>query len=197
MNIEKIHIIIFLLIALLFVLYANLYLLISNTENLTPLSNESLQNLSSVYNNGTLTVGNIVATGNVSVAGNASVKGNTSVTGNLVASNTSVTGNLTTQGTSTLGKWTIRNDSIGIPDRGDINMGTDSWVRMLKYGNTVYAAESYAGSGGAGGFAGLNLWAGVGNVYANNISTGTVSASGNINTGGAFAFTNGLDIQSD
>lgn len=186
MNIEKIHIIIFLLIALLFVLYANLYSAISNTENLTNLSNESLQNLASVYNNGTLTVNNIVATGNMSVAGNASV-----------------TGNLTTQGTSTLGKWNIRNDSIGIPDRGDINMGADSWVRMLKYGSTGFDAGSYAGTGSTGGFAGLNLWAGVGSVFGNNMSasgniaTNTLSASGNVNTGGAFAFTNGLDIQSD
>lgn len=193
MNIEKIHIIIFLLIAMLFVLYMQLYKSFSDRENLTTLSNESLQNLASVYNNGTLTVGNIVTTGNVSVGGNASVTGNTSLAGNL-----------TTQGVSTLGKWVIRNDSIGIPDRGDINMGTDSWVRMLKYGNNVYAAESYAGvSGSSGGFAGLNLWSGAGTVFANNVSTGTLSASGtvsatgNIYTGGAFAFTNGLDIQSD
>lgn len=186
MNIEKVHIIIFLLIAILFVLYVKLYLSVSNAENLTNLSNESLQNLASVYNNGTLTVNNIVATGNMSVAGNATV-----------------TGNLTAQGTSTLGKWNIRNDSIGIPDRGDINMGADSWVRMLKYGSTGFDAGSYAGtSGSSGGFAGLNLWGGVGTVFANNVSTGTVNAStisatGNINTGGAFAFTNGLDIQSD
>jgi hypothetical protein len=103
-----------LLIALLFVLYTQLYFSISTAENLTPLSNESLQNLSSVYNNGTLTVKNIVATGDVSVDGN-----------------------LTTQCTSTLGKWKIRNDSIGIPDRGDINMGADSWVRMLKFGQSI------------------------------------------------------------
>ena len=156
MDQNTINIIFAALFAILFMLYYSK----NQYENLTPLSNESLQNLSSVYNNGVLTVGSIVTTGNATIGGN-----------------TIINGDLSAKGSSSLGMWTIKNDSIGIPGRGDLNFATDKWVRLLNYGQP--STGTYAGSGGGGGFAGLNLYSD-NDIRAVNVNTKNVNATGDI-----------------
>ncbi len=99
---DNIHIMLFLLIIVLFALYAHLYLTIFS-ENFTPISNDALQNLASLYNNGTLTVSNLKVTQNASIGGNLTTAGNSTVSGNS-----------TVAGSSTLANWNINNNRLGI-----------------------------------------------------------------------------------
>jgi hypothetical protein len=178
MNQTTINIIFSILFVILFALYVGK----NQREDLTNLSNESLQNLASVYNNGVLTVGSIVATGDVTIGGTLNTKGNTSIGGTLTTTgNTMLNSDLTTKGVSTLGLWTIKNDSIGIPGRADINLATDKWLRLLEYGQPFNG--TYAGSGGGGGFAGQNYW-----------SVNNITAGGDITTKGQKVIYDGLAL---
>ena len=51
------------------------------------------------------------------------------------------------------GTWNIRNDRIGIPERGDIHLHTDGWQRAFTY-DAPYGSTAY----NKGGFAGRELW---------------------------------------
>jgi hypothetical protein len=55
--------------------------------------------------------------------------------------------------TGVIANWRIKTGRIGIPTRGDIELGTDNWVRLKNYDKS-----DYAGAPGRGGFAGFNLW---------------------------------------
>jgi hypothetical protein len=69
-------------------------------------------------------------------------------------------------GTSTLGSWRIKNDRIGIPNRGDIHLAGDQWIRLKQFDGEDYNDN---------GFASRNIWAAVGNSYLNNIRMGSWS----------------------
>jgi len=123
-------------------------------EGLT--TNEAVQDIASVYANkdGTMVVNNL------------QVKGNLDVDGKITATNGNI-GNLDIKNkiTATSGKiglWEIRKDRIGIPTRGDINLDTDKWARLINY-DTKNLLD-YAGTGGKGGFAGRNLSATTGKI---------------------------------
>jgi hypothetical protein len=195
---SKIHVILFILVIILFGMYFNLTH--SRSENFTAISNESLQNLASVYNMGTLTVDNIVTTGNITSAGDITAKSLTTVGGidigdsgtinknfqvkgisNLThvnATGMGITGGLAVTGPSTLGKYNIRDDRIGIPGRGDIQIGEDSWTRLYTYNGNDYAGVA----GSSGGFAGLNLWSQQGTAMLADTTTSNLTATNaNIN----------------
>jgi len=86
-------------------------------------SNEAIQSVASVYNTSVMTVKDLNVTGNLTVSGNTSCTG-----------------------TSTLGQWSIRNDKIGIKDRGDIHLAPDKWVRLLNYDEAIYNPNGFAGN---------------------------------------------------
>jgi hypothetical protein len=127
----------------------------------TAASNESLQNIASVYNTGTLIVDNLQVKNSVQIGKDLQVGGK-----------------------STLGQWTIYNDRIGIPSRGDINLATDQWVRLYNYGTNDYT--------GQGGFAGQNLWSS-NSVRAPTLS-GDVNVSGNITMNGGGVLTDNMAV---
>ena len=125
--------------------------------------------------------GGALYTNSATVSGNATIGGILGVTGNTTMSNATVGGTLGVTGVSTLGQYKIRNDRIGIPGRGDIQIGTDKWVR-----NYDYDASTYAGTTGLGGFAGKNLWCSDvgGALYTNSLTT-----TGNATIGGTLGVT--------
>ncbi|VBB18784.1 hypothetical protein YASMINEVIRUS_1316 [Yasminevirus sp. GU-2018] len=87
-------------------------------EHLSTISNEALNDLASVYNKGNMVVTNLTVDGQLNV--NGSMK----------------------SPSATIGNWNIRNDSIGIPSKKDINM-TD-WIRIYDYGTNDYSNTGIA-----------------------------------------------------
>lgn len=71
-------------------------------------------------------------------------------------------------GTLTAGKWKIRNDRIGIPERGDMELAADQWVRLKKFDG---------GDLNENGFCGNNLY-----THSNLLGPGGINISGNIVT---------------
>jgi hypothetical protein len=133
LNQNYINVVFFVLFLIIFALYFNT----NQNENLTNISNESLQNLSSVYNNGVLRVNRIETTGDVSVGGTATF-------GRVIAD------------TSKIGKWEIRDDIIGIKDRGNIMLTEEKWVKLMEWGAPAWGR--YAGQDTIhGGFEGANI----------------------------------------
>lgn len=67
-NLDITQLIIFSLIVILFILYVQLYMQLHNSyENMTTTSNEAIQNVSSMYNQSTMTAKNILATGSLTI----------------------------------------------------------------------------------------------------------------------------------
>jgi hypothetical protein len=126
----------------------------NNYENM--ISDEAIANIATIYDKDNMTVTNLTVTGALTVPGTVNgalnVTGATTLNGGLT-----VNGNANITGTTTLGNWKIRNDKIGIPDRGDMNFGTDKWMRLLEYDQPQLG--KYTGNIGTGGFAGKNLHA--------------------------------------
>jgi hypothetical protein len=120
MHYQKIfNIIILLAVAVLYYLY----FMMPNRcepfiETMTPESNEAVQNLASVYN-----------------------------LDNMKVTNLEVTGNLLVGGVATLGQWNIRQDRIGIPDRGDLHLAPDQWMRLKGYGKVGSGPADYNDQG--------------------------------------------------
>ena len=52
-----------------------------------------------------------------------------------------------------IANWRHKAARIGIPQRGDIELGQDNWVRLMNFDK-----GTYAGVAGRGGWAGFNLW---------------------------------------
>ncbi len=77
------------------------------------ISNEGLQNLASMYNNGNLTVSSLTVTGKSVLQGDTAITGNTTMTGNsTITGNSAVTGNATVGGTATItGKTSLLGDT--------------------------------------------------------------------------------------
>ncbi len=155
---NNINILLLAIVLILCIAYYGLYCDIEKlkeTEHYTQISNDALQTLSSVYNNGTLTVTNLNVTGDAQI-----------------------------------GKWTVKGNAIGMPGIADINLGSDGWVRLLKYGSTDINA--YSGSGGTGGFAAYNLWAANSDskLYGTIINGKTINNTGDINNSGNITTTN-------
>lgn len=48
-------------------------------------------------------------------------------------------------GTLTAGNWKIRKDRIGIPDRGDMHLASDQWIRLKVYDGEGYNEQGFAG----------------------------------------------------
>jgi hypothetical protein len=65
--------------------------------------------------------------GGLSISNNGKAVGRFDENGNL-SLNKKITAN-----TGKIGDWEIRENRIGIKDRGDINFHTDKWVRLLNY----------------------------------------------------------------
>lgn len=134
----------------------------SVTEHLTSqtdASNEAIQNIASVYNTGTLVVDNL------------QVKNGLQVGNNLQVGNTlQVDNSLQVNGKSTLGQWTIYNDRIGIPGRGDMNLAGDQWIRFFDYGTSNYTTN--------GGYASQNMWCNNSDVSGNMNVKGNIAMSG-------------------
>jgi hypothetical protein len=122
-------------------------------EHMADLSPEAIQNIASVYNKDTLTVTNLNVTGNLKVNGN-----------------------------SNLGQWNIRDDRIGIPNRGDMHLHADKWLRLLE---TDKDTNTYATSTAGGGFAGRNLWC-QDSAWIPNVKT-SMTIQGQLNPAAGFA----------
>jgi hypothetical protein len=149
MDQNTINIIFALLLAILFILY-----FCNNTyENLTPLSNESIQNLSSVYNNGTLTVGNIVATGNVSIGGALTTTGAATINGQFIAKN----GSDFSGGTHRFSDVEGGKIRIGAPwgksgifsELGDLTIGSVTGITTVQNGQSTFGTGGTFAAGGS------------------------------------------------
>lgn len=166
MNLDKltIYILIFIILIVIYLVYENrkikkqIKMLQTEGLDVPQTTLEALQTLGSMYNKGELNISKINVTSDVNISGNLNVIGKS------------------TLGSSKIGNWEIRNDRIGIPNRGDLHLHTDNWIRLKNY-NT----DEYAGSGTSGGFAGKNLWCSGGSLSAQNVNTQNLNASGNTN----------------
>lgn len=121
---------------------------------------EAVQNIASVYNNGTLTVDNIVATGNLSVTGNTTIGGTTAIsgatsTGTLqVNGNSNISGNEIVQGTG-LVNGTMQINGLTTMNGNLAMYPADGWASSImmygKYGgnnlNPVVLQSSYNPNG--------------------------------------------------
>lgn len=144
-------------VVMLFILYIFFPQRCGVMEGYSQESLEAIQDIASVYNNGTLTVNNLHVTKGFVNDGDMQVAGN-----------------------STLGQWSIRNDRIGIPNRGDMNLAADSWIRLFTYNGGDYPSN--------GGYAGQNLWCANGSLSASSIGTGSLSTNSiNIANSGTMA----------
>jgi len=176
----------FILIIIIIIFYNT-----ATAEHLTSTSvssNEAIQLLGSVYNSGNATLTNLNITGTLKV-GDITLQGkDITVDGwvirpegdSLIIRNLrsgkdtrlaiapNVSGDIGTElnfSGANIGMWKIRGDSIGIPNRGDLNMAADKWVRFLDYG------QPYNGTYAENGFAAKNLWAATGTVHAGKVDT--------------------------
>ena len=98
-----IWVIVLILLLLIFIIWYIDYRISTIKEQMTPQSNEGIQDIASIYNNsGTLTVPNLVVTGSINSANcNFSVdpSGNISTSGSITANgNSTLSGSLTTGG---------------------------------------------------------------------------------------------------
>lgn len=79
-------------IVILFLLII-LYIVLSNTETFTTISNEGIQSLSSVYNNGSISVNNVITQSTITTNGNANIGGDLILTGKFTSGVTDTTKN--------------------------------------------------------------------------------------------------------
>lgn len=163
---STINILFFVCILMLFALFIFFPCNHTLNEGYSQESLEAIQDIASVYNNGTLTVNNLHVTKQIVNDGDLQVAGN-----------------------STLGQWNIRNDRIGIPDRGDMNLAPDSWIRLFTFNGGDYPSN--------GGYAGKNLWCANGSLSASSVGTNSLSTnSGTLGGGNLLTDSMAIGIQS-
>lgn len=105
----------------------------------------ALENIASIYDKENLVIDNLTVKGKIKV-GNIDVTGNT--TTNTLNSKTGIV-----TPSATIGKMHMRGNAIGLPNVTDINIGTDGWIRSLKYGQPQNGAYTPLG------FASTVFWA--------------------------------------
>ena len=168
------------LIALIFVILICVYR--NNHEDMTNISNEAVQNLSSLYNQQSMTLTNLHVTGTLTVDGAATINSvNTptltaaaATTTNLNTTNLAASTNITSP-TANIGSWNIRGSAMGIKGVADINMGSDGWVRNVTYGNNNTDNSSYTPNVG---FAGADMYS---SKLSNMLSTAINNAQNTAN----------------
>jgi len=170
MDIQTPYLIIFLMAIIIMYNFYEIYKLKNTIKGVEGFEDpEAIANLASLYNQENMKVTNLEITGKLNVKGDTTLQKTTMTNANIPGK--------VIAGSGKIGSWEIRADRIGIPARGDIQLHTDKWCRLLDYnGNT----GAYAGTANsAGGFAGKNLWAGQGRVWSNNMCAGGTCVSEN------------------
>jgi hypothetical protein len=121
--------------------------------------NESIMNIASVLNTKNMKVSNLIVDNNADIKGNAVIGGSQTVDKKISC------------GSGKVGLWEIRGTKLGIPGRGDMDMGADKWIRNYNYNSGNYAPN---------GFAGGEIWS-ANNIYSNGIVLGgkTIDRNGN------------------
>ena len=129
--------------------------IISKTEHFTSVSNEAVQTIGGVYNNGTLTVSNLIVTGDTNLntlttAGKSNlvdtnVTGNITTTGNTITQGSGTFGSLISNGTTmSTGKLTVTGGSVF---SGDSHYFSDSGsIGKVKIGS-VYGLPGISSDG--------------------------------------------------
>ena len=131
------------------------------------LSYEAIQNIASMYNNGTMKVTNLEVSGNAKINGNATIGGNTAITGSLTSND------------ATIGKWHIRDNRIGMPGGADIwnSANQNDYIHIYEYDKNTFRNN---------GIAANNFWEtdnSLSNKYIHNNSNINLSNShGNLTT---------------
>ena len=146
-----------------------------NIENFDVVAqnSEAIANVAKLYKTGDFTVTNMKVTGKLEVDGEVDVTGDSKFVN------------------ADIGNWKIRNDRIGIPDRGDLHLAADNWVRLYDYGTN----KKYAGAAGSkGGFAGMNLWCAGGTAWSKRNIVDGVTLDKHPAYGGIFRITAPLEV---
>jgi hypothetical protein len=94
-------------------------------ESFNNISNEAIQNLSSVYNSNQITSENIVATNNANISGNTNISGNANINGSLVAQQGVTTPSITST------------NSLNIQSKSGVNISTSGGNGNLSVGGSL------------------------------------------------------------
>jgi hypothetical protein len=119
---------------LIAVLAVYVFLTNKDTNTNEHFDTEAIQNLSSMFQNGTLTATNLNLTGNLSVGGTANVKGSTTLQGGANITN----GGLTVAGTTTINGLANGAPALNV-NNGDLNINNSS-LRSTGAGNIYIPA---------------------------------------------------------